>query len=77
MPRWPDQRKPPGIRPKLNPDQRRDLASMVESGPIPATHGVVRWRRRDLARWIFEEFRLIEQPWIVMSIALRDWVHGS
>jgi len=29
---------------------------MVEDGPIPAIHGVVRWRRKDLALWIFEEF---------------------
>jgi hypothetical protein len=31
---------------------------MVESGPIPAVHGVVRWRLIDLAQWIFEEFRI-------------------
>ena len=31
---------------------------MVESGPIPAIHGVVRWRLIDLAQWIFEEFRI-------------------
>ena len=31
---------------------------MVESGPIPAVHGVVRWRLVALARWIFEEFRI-------------------
>ena len=28
------------------------------SGPIPAIHGVVRWRLIDLAQWIFEEFRI-------------------
>jgi transposase len=50
--------KPPGNRPKLNEEQRRALASMVESGPIPAIHGVVRWRRKDLARWLFEEYRI-------------------
>src|SRR5215831_14590954 len=33
-------------------------ARMVESGPIPAVHGVVRWRLIDLAQWIFEEFRI-------------------
>ena len=32
---------------------------MIESGPIPAIHGVVRWRLIDLAQWIFEEFRII------------------
>src|SRR5262249_13196540 len=33
-------------------------AGMIESGPIPAVHGVVRWRLIDLAQWIFEEFRI-------------------
>jgi transposase len=50
--------KAPGHRPKLNEEQRQALARMVESGPIPAIHGVVRWRRKDLARWLFEEFRI-------------------
>src|SRR3954468_19489761 len=51
-------RTAPGNRPKLNEEQRQALARMVESGPIPAIHGVVRWRRKDLARWLFEEFRI-------------------
>ncbi len=50
--------KAPGNRPKLNEEQRQALARMVESGPIPAVHGVVRWRRKDLARWLFDEFRI-------------------
>ena len=41
---------------KLNNEQRQALAQIVEDGPIPAIHGVVRWRRKDLALWIFEEF---------------------
>ena len=41
---------------KLNNKQRQALARIVEDGPIPAIHGVVRWRRKDLAFWIFEEF---------------------
>src|SRR3712207_1724367 len=48
----------PGNRPKLNEEQRQALARIVESGPIPAIHGVVRWRRKDLAHWLFEEFRI-------------------
>ncbi len=51
-------RKALGNRPKLNDAQRQALASLVESGPIPAIHGVVRWRRKDLARWLFEEYRI-------------------
>lgn len=57
--RWPAGQpngKAPGNRPKLNDDQRRALARIVEDGPVPAIHGVVRWRRKDLAQWIFEEF---------------------
>jgi transposase len=50
-------RKPPGASPKLNDAQRRALCEIVESGPIPAIHGVVRWRLQDLAQWIWEEFR--------------------
>ncbi len=43
---------------KLNDEHRQALARIVEEGPIPAIHGVVRWRRKDLALWIFEEFRI-------------------
>ena len=41
-----------------NDVQRQAIARMIESGPIPAVHGVVRWRLIDLAQWIFEEFRI-------------------
>src|SRR4030088_1568312 len=50
--------KSPGQPPKLNDAQRQAVARMIESGPIPAIHGVVRWRLIDLAQWIFEEFRV-------------------
>jgi hypothetical protein len=30
----------------------------VEEGPIPAIHGVVRWRACDLIMRLYEEFRL-------------------
>ena len=50
--------KSPGQPSKLNDAQRQAVARMVESGPIPAVHGVVRWRLIDLAQWIFEEFRI-------------------
>jgi transposase len=50
--------KSPGQPCKLNDVQRQAIARMIESGPIPAVHGVVRWRLIDLAQWIFEEFRI-------------------
>jgi transposase len=50
--------KAPGQPSKLNDAQRQTIARMIESGPIPGVHGVVRWRLIDLAQWIFEEFRI-------------------
>ena len=101
--------KSPGHPSKLDDGQRQAIARMIESGPITAVHGVVRWRLIDLAQWIFEEFRitvakqtlsrelramgyrklsarprhyakaaskLIDRPWRIMSIGLRQWAHG-
>ena len=48
--------KAPGKPSKLDDAQRQALARIVEDGPLPAIDGVVRWRRKDLAHWIFEEF---------------------
>lgn len=50
--------KAPGKPRKLDATRREALARMVESGPIPAIHGVVRWRLIDLAQWLWEEFRI-------------------
>ena len=50
--------KAPGQPSKLNDAQWQAVARMIESGPIPAVHGVVRWRLIDLAQWIFEQFRI-------------------
>ena len=52
-------RKAPGQPARLNDAHRAALAAIIESGPIPAVHGVVRWRIVDLCQWIFEEFRVI------------------
>jgi len=51
-------RKPPGCRPLLSDDQRRALVEIIEAGPIPAAHGVVRWRLIDLAQWLWDEFAI-------------------
>lgn len=48
--------KAPGPKPKLDGKQRRALKTMVETGPIPAVHGVVRWRLVDLVQWLSDEF---------------------
>jgi transposase len=46
----------PGAAPKLTKKQKAKIAALVEQGPIPAIHGVVRWRAVDLMAWIYEEF---------------------
>jgi transposase len=50
--------KSPGQPSRLNDVQRQAIVRMIESGPIPAIHGVVRWRLIDLSQWIYEEFRI-------------------
>ncbi len=50
--------KAPGNAALLNDAQRQALARIVEEGPLPAVHGVVRWRLIDLAQWVFEEFAI-------------------
>ena len=47
--------KAPGARPRLSIEQREVLRTLVEQGPTPATHGVVRWRLVDLAQILFED----------------------
>jgi transposase len=51
-------RKPPGQPSKLTDAHRAALQAIVEQGPIPAIHGVVRWRLVDLIQWVWEEFRI-------------------
>ena len=51
-------RKPPGQPSKLSAAHRAALVAIIEQGPIPAVHGVVRWRLIDLVQWIWEEFRI-------------------
>jgi putative transposase len=49
--------KAPGQAPRLDQAQRDELAELVEAGPIPAVHGVVRWRLCDLAEWAMDTYR--------------------
>ena len=48
--------KAPGPRSRLNDAQRQALVDVVESGPIPTIHGVVRWRLIVLVQWLHDEF---------------------
>jgi putative transposase len=48
----------PGVPPKLNARHKAFLGRIVEEGPIPSIHGVVRWRACDLIMRLYEEFGL-------------------
>jgi putative transposase len=48
----------PGASPRLKYQHRKALQAIIDQGPIPAIHGVVRWRLVDLIQWLWEEFRL-------------------
>lgn len=50
--------RPPGATPKLNEADRRATCEFSESGPILANQDVVRRRLKDLAQWIWDEFRI-------------------
>ena len=49
-------RRRPGPRPRLTPEQEAELEGIVERGPDPDRDGVVRWRRVDLKALIEARF---------------------
>jgi transposase len=50
--------KAPGQPSILSDEHRRHLLQVIEEGPIPSVHGVVRWRLIDLMQWLWEEYRI-------------------
>ena len=50
--------KAPGQTPRLDAVQRQELVQAIEDGPIPAVHGVVRWRLCDLVQLVHERHRI-------------------
>lgn len=49
----------------------RELAEIVETGPDPASDGVVRWRRIDLKRVIEERFGVIYSERAISDLLAR------
>jgi transposase len=47
-------RKSPGQPSILSATHRAALVAIIESGPVPEVHGVVRWRLVDLVKWLKE-----------------------
>ncbi len=68
--------KAPGQTPRLTAERRAAPARMIEDGPIPAVHGVVRWRLVDLCQWMFEEYRVVVSTQ-TMSRELRAMDHSK
>ena len=54
-----DRRGTAGRKRRLLPGQEAELAALVRAGPDPVVDGVVRWRRRDLARVIATRFGVV------------------
>ena len=48
-----------GPKPLLSPEQEAEVAEWVRRGPDLTEHGVVRWRRADLARAIEAKFGVV------------------
>ncbi len=55
-------RRPPGRKPHLTPEQQAEVAGWVEQGPDLETDGVVRWRRVDLQARIERAFAVRLHP---------------
>ena len=68
----------PGVPPKLDKKHRAFLLRLVEEGPIPAIHGVVRWRACDLIMLLHEEFGLsVSDDTIYRALKDLDFSHVS
>jgi transposase len=64
-------RKAAGKRPLLNEAQRRELAAVIERGPIPAVDGVVRWRLIDLVQWLYATYGIATSKQTLSRILRR------
>ena len=60
-----------GPRRLLSPEQEAEVAAWVRAGPDLAEHGVVRWRRADLARAIKARFGIVLAERTVSSVLHR------
>ncbi len=48
-----------GRKTRLEDEHRKALVEVIEAGPLPAIHEVVRWRLCDLKQWLWEEYRIV------------------
>jgi len=68
----------PGVPPKLEAEHRAFLSRVVEEGPIPAVHGVVRWRACDLIALLQEAFGIsVSDDTVYRALKASGFAHLS
>ena len=68
----------PGAPGKLTEEHKAFLARLVEDGPVPAVHGVVRWRACDLIMRLHEKFGLsVSDDTVYRALKDLDFSHVS
>jgi len=68
----------PGAPSKLGKRHMAFLASLVEERPIPAVHGVVRWRACDLIMLLHEEFGIsVSDDTVYRALKKLGFAHVS
>jgi putative transposase len=68
----------PGAPRKLNEEHRAFLARVLEEGPTPAVHGVVRWRACDLIMLLHQEFGIsVSDDTIYRALKQLSFSHVS
>ena len=61
----------------LDNEQGRAGVAMVDAGPTPAIHGVVRWRLIDLAQRVFDEYRSSVTQQVLAANCSRSAIENS
>src|SRR5271154_138957 len=69
--------KSPGPGSKLTARQQAELAELVEAGPDPAVHGVVRWRRVDLRDELQRRFGVTLSGYFLNYCSRQRYCGGS
>jgi transposase len=68
----------PGGPSKLSDEHKAFLTRLVEDGPLPAIHGVVRWRACDLIMRLYEEFGIsVSDDTVYRSLKALGFSHIS
>lgn len=60
-----------GPKRRLSPEQENEVAEWIRRGPNPAEHGIVRWRRADLARAIEARFGIVLAERTISTVLRR------